>query len=294
MDAKQITTPQFWRAFAPEFHIGDSPSFFKELRLSKVTPDQRQALTTLIRTEGYFQGAMDWGVNLGMMADRVRALSAANLSPVFAFIYDEFWIPFLKLHDLYLNLLGGNYYVLPDFWIWNVDPKKNDAGWPPHRDMGRLSLLPDGSPKSLTTWIPLSAATTLNGCMYIVPACFDPTYGTDDDKTWKFELPSIRALPGNPGDFFVWNQAVLHWGSKTSRLAPESRVSMAFEFQRADIPPINQPLMPPLSILPFESRLKLIAKQILQYRHMYKVDEEIEKIAIELVSAAPATPVPVA
>jgi len=33
----------------------------------------------------------------------------------------------------------------------------------------------------LTTWIPLSRATPLNGCLYIVPAPLDPTYATPDE-----------------------------------------------------------------------------------------------------------------
>jgi ectoine hydroxylase-related dioxygenase (phytanoyl-CoA dioxygenase family) len=142
-----------------------------------------------------------------------------------------------------------------------------------------VALFDDGSPKSLTTWIPLTAATPLNSCMYIVPASQDPTYGTAEESEHKFDLPSIRALPAVPGDFFIWNQAILHWGSKTSPLAPETRVSIAFEFQRADVPPFNAPLLEPLGVLTFEARLRLIAKQILQYQHMYALDPEVEKFA---------------
>jgi hypothetical protein len=283
MDVKQITSRDFWRAFAPKFHIEDQ-SFLKTFSLANVSPQQHQALAALIREEGYLQGCIDWGLDLGGMAERVRALSEIGLSPVFAFIYDEFWIPFFKLHGVYSGLLGGKYYVLPDFWVWNIDPKKGEEGWRPHRDRGKTSLLPDRGPKSLTTWIPLSTATPLNGCMYIVPANCDPTYGSEDEGTWKFEYPSIRALPANPGDFFLWNQAVLHWGSRTSPRAAESRVSMAFEFQRADVVPFNKPLIEPLMILAFEVRLRLVAKQILQYRHMYKLQPDIERMAIELIS----------
>ena len=98
----------------------------------------------------------------------------------------------------------------------------------------------------------------------------------------QFDMQSIRALPGNPGDFFIWNQAVLHWGSKTAPQATESRVSMAVEFQRGDIPSFHDPLINPHITLPFNVRLKLIGMQILQYRHMYKVLPEVEKIAIGL------------
>jgi hypothetical protein len=290
MDAEQIRNPQFWQSFAPRLHIQKSP-VLSDFRMLQPTPELSEGLKGQIKQEGYFHiQQVDWDVDLKLMADTVRALSAAGLSPVFAFMYDEFWIPFYKLHAIYSSLIGPDYLVLPDFWIWDVDPKRGESGWRPHRDRSFGSLLPDGSPKSLTTWIPISQATPLNGCMYIVPANFDPTYGTPNDKEWKFEYSSIRALPGNPGDFFIWNQAVLHWGSKTSPRAMESRVSMAFEFQRADVPAFNSPTIKPLSILNFDDRLKLIAKQILQYRHMYKVAPGIEQVAQRILDMPVAQP----
>ena len=57
---------------------------------------------------------------------------------------------------------------------------------------------------------------------------------------------------------------------------------MAFEFQRSDSPAFAQPIIPPGQPLSFEARLKLIARQLLQYRHMYKLDGTIEKLALEL------------
>ena len=151
----------------------------------------------------------------------------------------------------------------------------------------------DGSPKSLTTWIPLSPTTPLNGCIYIVPEQLDPTYATLDENKRQFDYASIRALPGNPGDFFIWNQAVLHWGGRTSPRAAESRVSMAFEFQRTDVPAFNSPLIDPLRVFTFEERLKLIAMQVYQYRQMYALDPKVAQFASELAvqptpSRAPA------
>jgi hypothetical protein len=278
----ELVTRDFWHSFAPRLHIED-PAFLENIAPVDVTPNHRKAIAELLRVEGYFQGNIDWAADLDLMSATVRALDAANISPVFAFLYDEFWLPFAKLHLLYSQILGANYRLLPDFWIWNIDHTQNEAGWKPHRDRGRNALLPDGSPKSLTTWIPLSRATPLNSCMYIVPALLDPTYSTDAEDQWKFDYPSIRALPGAPGDFFVWNQAVLHWGSKSSPRAPESRVSMAFEFQRTDVPAFNEPLLPPQTIFPFELRLRLIAKQVLQYQHMYELDPAVEQMALQLL-----------
>jgi len=280
-----IGVPDFWRAFAPGLHVEDPRSV---QALQAITPGEADmaAIRALVREEGYFHASdITWPIDIGLMASTVRALDRAGLPAVFAFIYDEFWIPFYRLHPVYLGLLG-DYRMLPDFWVWNVDPARGDAGWRPHRDKTHEALLPDGMPKSITTWMPLSRATPLNGCMYIVPANLDPTYGTAQDREWKFEHAAIRALPGEAGDVFMWNQAVLHWGSRTSPRGGESRVSMAFEFQRADVAPMNTPLMAPLAFLPFGARLKLIAKQVLQYRHMYKVDPTIERLATQIVAAS--------
>jgi hypothetical protein len=283
--ARDIGDPGFWRSFAPGLHVEDPRSV---QALDAITPSAADmaAIRALVREEGYFHASdIAWPIDIARMAQTVRALDAAGLPPVFAFIYDEFWIPFYRLYPVYTGLLG-EYRMLPDFWVWNVDPARGDAGWRPHRDKGQAALLPDRMPKSITTWMPLSRATPLNGCMYIVPANLDPTYGTAQDGEWRFEHSAIRALPAEAGDVFMWNQAVLHWGSRTSPRGGESRVSMAFEFQRADVAPMNAPLMPALGFQTFGARLKLIAKQVLQYRHMYKVDPTIERLALQIVGPA--------
>jgi hypothetical protein len=283
MMSDQMITREFWQALAPGLHIEDSRLFQNTLHLDFGSAEQTR-LITLLNQEGYIQAHAEWSVDLDLMADTVRSLSSANLSPVFAFLYDEFWCPFLELHSLYLSFFGGKYFLMPAFWVWNVDPMKNEAGWKPHRDRGRASLFNDGSPKSVTTWIPLSMSTPLNGCIYIVPALYDQTYATADELTWKFEFQNVRALPAKPGDFFIWNQAVLHWGGKTSSQATESRVSMALELQRADVPAFVEPLLDPLDMLSFEARLRLIAKQILRYRNMHALDAEVARFASKILA----------
>ena len=279
---RDLGDPRFWQDFAPGLHVGD-PAMVQGLSAIAPAEADMAAIRAMVREEGYFHASsIAWGLDLALMANTVRALDRAGLSPVFAFLYDEFWLPFYRLSPIYRGLLG-DYMALPDFWVWNVDPQRGDAGWRPHRDKDRESLLPDGMPKSITTWIPLSRATPLNGCMYIVPAHLDPTYNTPAEKEWRFEHAAIRALPGEAGDVFMWNQAVVHWGSRTSPRGGESRVSMAFEFQRADVAPMNQPLLPPLAFHDFASRLRLVAKQVLQYRHMYKVDPAIERLAAQVL-----------
>jgi hypothetical protein len=285
MEAAQFQKREHWLALAPGLHIEDR-SLFENIAY----PELPAGAAARFRDDGYLQGTADWGLDVALMADTVRALSAADLSPLFAFVYDEFWYPFFKLHRFHSALLGGRYCLLPDFWILNVDPQKGGAGWRPHRDKGRRALFDDGTPKSLTTWIPLSAATPLNGCLYVVPAQHDPTYATADETEPKFDYQSIRALPAHPGDFVIWNQAIFHWGGKTSPDAMESRVSMAFQFQRADVPALDGPLLEPLRVLPFEARVKLVAQQLYRYRHLYELDPKLAEMASE--PSAEASPAP--
>ena len=281
MKAEDVRNREAWLGRAPGLHIGGD-AVRQAVRAFQPSNSQAADLDGRLRDDGYFQLAHDFGLDLALMADTVRRFSAANISPVFCFLFDEFWAPFHALQAMYGGLLGP-YGLLPDFWIWNVDPAKGDAGWKPHRDRGHLALRADGGPVSLTTWIPLSDATPLNSCMYVVPAHADPTYGTPEENEIRFELPAIRALPAKPGEILVWNQALLHWGSHSSHRATEPRISMAFEFQANDSKPFNTPILPSDQPVPFELRLRLIAKQVLQYQHMYKVDPQIAQVAVELV-----------
>jgi ectoine hydroxylase-related dioxygenase (phytanoyl-CoA dioxygenase family) len=173
--------------------------------------------------------------------------------------------------------------MLPDFWAWYVDPRVGSSGWKPHRDKDHHALFPDGRPKSLSVWIPLTEATPLNGCIYIVPAHLDPTYNTPQDSDWKFQHQDIRALPSPAGGLFMWNQAIIHWGARSSPLAAGPRISMSVEFQRGDIPPMNQPLIPPMALLTVKQRLLMICKQVLQFQHMYALNPTLQKFAQEVV-----------
>ncbi len=274
----------FWTDFAPTLGI-ESGELIQSTQLFNLTPDSSTALHALMRREGYFQmPPVDWQLPLAEMSSLIARLDAAGIPVPFAFVYDEFWLMFVKLHVVIEGLLGPGYMRLPDFWAWFVDPRRDDAGWKPHRDKTFGTLREDGSPKSLTVWIPLSDATTLNGCMYIVPADRDPTYNTAQCNEWKFAHQDIRALPAEAGSIFMWNQQVLHWGSHGTPRETRPRVSVALEFQAGDIPAYNQPLMAPTSIPNFRARLGLIGKQILQYQHMYPLSPEVRAKAEHLSS----------
>jgi hypothetical protein len=284
-DVAAVAQLTFWSALAPRLHVNDH-SYLLGQGVMQIDDAAMQALRELMRTEGYFQlPPQEWGLPINEMADLVRALDERGLPLPFAFMYDEFWCLYLRLHRILEGLLGPGYLRLPDFWTWLVDPRRGQSGWSPHRDKGHWSLFADRSPKAVTVWIPLTEATTLNGCMYLVPADRDPTYGTPEDNQWKHKPSDIRALPAPAGSVFCWSQAVLHWGSRSSPRAADVRISVAFEFQSAAVEPFNQPLTSPMSVPDLQFRLQLIGKQILQYKHMYPLSPEVEAFATRLCGA---------
>jgi hypothetical protein len=97
----------------------------------------------------------------------------------------------------------------------------------------------------------------------------------------QFELQSVRALPAEAGDFLIWNQAIVHWGSKTSPQARESRVSVALQFRCADLSAAGRPVLEPLRVPPFALRLRLIARQLYRQRHLYDLDPALAEIATQ-------------
>src|SRR4051812_38772067 len=270
MNLDELTAEAFWRRHFPELAIGgEGPA------PAVAAPPDAALKAERMAEDGYVQGRAEALARLAPpLAAAVTKLKAMALPPPFLFLFDEAWQAFAALAPD-LSLFLGAWRILPDFWVWHVDPTAGEAGWTPHVDKGARALDADGRPLSLTAWIPLTPATPLNGCIYVVPAGRDPQYGAGaGQRTTPFALPAVRALPVEPGDYLIWNQAVLHWGGASSRFAESPRLSMALEFQRADIAPFNRPLIDPAAPPAFSERLRLIGKQILQYRHMYPLTGE--------------------
>jgi hypothetical protein len=268
-----------WAALAPSLHVCDR-SFIRRTGPLHLTDDALGYALHQMLSEGYFQlPPIDWGLPLPEMAGVVARLASMDAPAALAWHFDEFWLMFARLQPLLSALLGDRPIMLPEFWAWHIDPQKQEAGWRPHRDKGRESLLDDGRPKVVTLWVPLTDATPLNGCMYIVPADRDPTYGTAEESQHRFNLTDIRALPAPSGAVLGWDQAVLHWGSHAASRQLAPRISIACEFQRRDIEPYNAPLLDPLDPPDFVTRQVLIGRQMLRYQHMVRAGTDWQACA---------------
>ena len=81
MEAVQLCTREFWQSFAPRFHIAD-PQFLQNSQPLDLQPQHARLVTDAIRIEGYVQANnVNWGADTKAMADTVRALAKASLSP---------------------------------------------------------------------------------------------------------------------------------------------------------------------------------------------------------------------
>lgn len=237
-----------------------------------------------LKGDGYFRRGCD---ELRPIACRlaltVKRLVEKDIPAPFLFLFDETWECFALFKPFLSHLLGADYRILPGFWAWHVGP--GERGWPMHRDRGKKALAPDGSPLALTLWVPLTGANEVNSCVHMVPKCRDRTYGTDREEEFDFDPTAVDVLTAKPGEILCWDQAVLHWGSEARHGEP--RISMALEFQRGDVEPFDWPLLKPSDVLPFGFRLKLVAKQLLQYRHMSPLGPDLEAWAKGQLEAKP-------
>lgn len=271
----QLLSQDFWSKLVPEL----SALPHNQVERLEFSDETRAGYRKLLIREGYVQMPPLLPPELiQRLKACVQKLHAEGLPPVFGFVYADFWELFMRMQPWLAYVLGDGYRQLPDFWVWRVDHQSEDRGWKPHRDKPMHTLDDEGMPLSVTTWVPLSDATTLNGCMYLLPAHYDPMHPRQ--PTGKgFELQDVRALPADAGSILCWNQKVFHWGGRSSGRAPEPRISVAFEFQRGTVAPYNTPLMDPLQVPDFQTRLRLIAKQLLQYKHMYGLAPHLEEFA---------------
>lgn len=275
MGSESWRTPEFWRSLCPGLHAGDIGG--TEDNRVVVSARQLEDAKQQFLEEGYcsFEG-VDWGLDFLALRACFETLRAHQWPPVFVFVYDEFWQLISRMAWLVGELLGGEPKRLPDIWAWHLEPALAETGWEPHRDKGCKTLFEDGSPKSITYWLPVTEALPLNGCIYLLPKNKDPHYNTEKEMRPNVPLTEIRALPSAPGTLWFWNQAVLHWSGRAHPSALSPRLSVSCEYQRADVPPYKEPLTDPSKAPPFSGRLALIARQLIQYRHMTPLTPEVE------------------
>lgn len=274
---EQARDKDFWRQLNPTLKITDSADKLTTKAISidpKILAEAKESLIA----DGYFQITKLLNPTLiSKLGIGVENIFKAGWPTPFVVVYDEYWELFYSLKQLFDSILGEEFKQLPNFWCWYIDTNKDSKGWGQHRDRPSVnSVLETGLPATLTTWIPLSKATTANGCIYIVPSSRDPNYPPGDlEQRDVHELQNIRALPADEGDVLAWSEALLHWGSRSSNKAENARISISFAFQRADLNPYEMPLFDPSRYQRFDERLGLIGQNVCNYQSQGKTTPEI-------------------
>ncbi|MCE5316424.1 MAG: phytanoyl-CoA dioxygenase family protein [Parachlamydia sp.] len=283
MDVQALRNPEFWRRINPFLTITEkgNKNWIKPFAI----PDSDAAYEKLCR-EGYAEliGFLPQDL-VDKLHSGIENLKAQGINPCFAFVYDEYWNIYRKLRPLLTRFLGESYYQLPEFWTWYIDKSKGESGWGPHRDRNGPSIFPDGAPKAVTLWIPLTNVSAINGCIHVIPAGKDKHYRDFDASEEDYDTTLGHPIEAPAGSILMWNSRLVHWGGKSHPEAQESRISIAFEFQRSDVPLFTKPpIKDPRILIPFLKRLHMIANQIRQYEH-WGLPKDLLDLAIKMIKA---------
>lgn len=267
-----IHRPEFWRALCPGLAITPRP----------VPPDLPQyprpagmeTCLRQVREEGYFQ--MPPVVDADTVA-RIRsaidAIVGTGLPPIFVFVYDEIYQLLARLGGPLEPLLGPRPRLLAfEFWAFHIEPADpvltRWSAFEPHCDWlgGDPGVLSHGQPTALNVWIPLTDVSTLDSCMYVVPAHCDDHYFSPARRTQAdlaaIRLQDIRALPAEAGSVLGWTTHLVHWGSRSSAFASGPRISLAAYLQRRDVKTFIEPSIDIDGEVPFTDRVRWISRAL--------------------------------
>jgi len=272
----------FWRQLNPDLTITEySRSDWGPYRLNA---QQKKDVRESLIEEGYFHlNSVFDPAELKKLADAAKVLHREQWPTVFAFVYDEFWHIQNRYRDILTEMLGKDHRLMPNIWVFYINPDNESKGWGPHRDRQKIvNLRPDGTPLSINFWTPLTDATPLNGCMYALPACRDRYYSTNTSTTLAEDLQDIRALPAPVGSVLGWNETVFHWGARSSNRASEPRIAIASVFQSTECGAFETPLLPVGQLLPFEMRVGLIAQQFSRFIVQDTFSPAVQQLSQEL------------
>lgn len=263
-----VRNPEFWRRLNPGLTVSDEP-FARPRPRVRVDPAVVDRAKRQLVEEGYMQTPPlvvdDDMVRLRLGIER---LTAAGFPSGMGCVYDEFYRVFQGLDELFAPLLGDGYeMVLHGIWTFCIppgDPARGRSGTiGPHRDVAPdAAVFARQVPSVLSVWIPLADVTTLDSCLYVVPAPGDPDYYAEDQQTVRREAlrwQDIRALPAQAGSILAWSSRLIHWGSRSSALATRPRVAASNYLQRGDAPRWAPSIVGFTSRVPFGDRLEWIA-----------------------------------
>ena len=265
--------PSFWQAINPQLTIG-APIRPEPLRLDNSGLD---GISDKLMREGWLQvPPLFTQKMITSLRQGILNLGARGLPPVYIYVYDQPWQLFATLHPLIGRFLSEDFRLLPNFWAWHRATEKGSSGGTPHRDCQAETRFADGLGgellMSLSLWVPLTDATTDNGCMHVLPRAMEQRYDPPLDDPDRIDLNEGIALPAKAGSVLGWPQDLYHWSGQATGRSTTPRISLSLEFQNPAFEPLRAPLLDITNPPTLDERLALIAEQIPRYRHMEQLD----------------------
>ena len=282
MTTSVLDDADYWRALNPSLSVDGAACDSGGMANRSLAVSESELISAQVRENGFFKltELIPTATTIPLAA-AVCALVARRLPPIFLAIYDEFWGFIQSLGSTFESVLGADYLVRPDFWIWHVDCGPEHRGWRPHRDapflapLGRDSFVRlDGTARMCTLWIALTDATLQNSCIHVLPKSRDPQFKAfmaGLELPWiqalgaRIDLRQAEALPVSAGSVLGWVPYLLHWGGQSTSAARHPRISIGLYCAASDLllPDSADLLVHPRE---FFSRRRLIANLIEKYR----------------------------
>jgi hypothetical protein len=265
----KVVDCDYWRTLCPDLGI-TRPQDLKDLEGTPLSSEQTAWACAHLERHGYFQiPEIIAPAVVARMHRCVEILRSSNWPPVFSFVYDEFWAisrtP--SLVNFLSRKLGTGFLQAAGVWTYRVDPRARASGWAPHVDSRN-------DEERITLWIPLTAATIGNGCMYVIPqdrvppalpACYLDWTAVSHDELGIL-LRNVTPLPATAGSVLGWNNSLIHWGGRALESATFPRISVGVEFmsKRANPRSWEKPVFD-MQLPDFATRVRAIGQSILYY-----------------------------
>ena len=113
-DYNDIYDVDYWSKLSEDLHIYDEENLFKkESNIIDITAKNRTDIRESMIEEGYVKLDPLFDISLIIkMKALIDKLDSLSIPLSFCFIYDEFWILFMKLHSIIGAILDDDYYRL--------------------------------------------------------------------------------------------------------------------------------------------------------------------------------------
>ena len=119
---------EFWLSIQNNVHI-ENREYCRSF--STLSMPKNERVRKRLMVEGYAPFRQNNWDDLILRCNQILSrLYEVQAPVVFAFLYDELWELFAKIRPALLQAFDGEYYLLPLFWAWYVDPAKGKSHAP--------------------------------------------------------------------------------------------------------------------------------------------------------------------